>query len=151
VTFVEPELASFTLLLFTMTRTGVNSMAVASKIDMLNDILDNLAVNLGGDVVGSAVVSADGIVFASRFPSNVNVERVGAIAATTLGVSMRVARDLSMGQTNESIIQCEGGILLITPANEKCLLAVNIRKGGNLGMTRLEANDSAKRIALLMS
>jgi predicted regulator of Ras-like GTPase activity (Roadblock/LC7/MglB family) len=124
--------------------------ATASKTDLLNEVLDNLASSLGGDVNGSAVVSADGIVYASRFQSSVNVDRVGAIAATTLGVSRRVARDLAMGNTSESIIQCDNGFFLVIPVNERCLLAVSLRKGGNLGMTRLEAEDAGARIAEIM-
>ncbi len=125
--------------------------ATASKTDLLNDILDNLATSLAGDVNGSAVVSADGIAYASRFSGGVNVDRVGAIAATTLGVSRRVAKDLALGNTTETIIQCDGGFFLIMPVNDKCLLAVNLRKGGNLGMTRLEASDAASKINLVMS
>jgi predicted regulator of Ras-like GTPase activity (Roadblock/LC7/MglB family) len=125
--------------------------ATVSKTDLLNDILDNLAASLGGDVSGSAVVSTDGITYAARFSSGINIDRVGAIAATTLGVSQRVARDLTLGATNETIVQCEGGFFLISPVNEKCLLAVQIRKNGNLGMTRLEAKDAASKIRLIMS
>ncbi|HEX2916284.1 MAG TPA: roadblock/LC7 domain-containing protein [Chloroflexia bacterium] len=125
--------------------------ATVSKTDLLNDILDNLAVSLSGDVNGSAVVSTDGIIYAARFSSGVNVDRVGAIAATTLGISRRVAKDLSLGNSNETIIQCEGGFFLVIPVNDKCLLAVNIRKGGNLGMTRLEANDASAKINMVMA
>lgn len=124
--------------------------ATLSKTDMLNDILDSLAVSLGGDVNGSAVVSTDGIVYSARFASNVNVDRIGAIAATALGVSNRVSRDLVLGGTNETIIQCDGGFFIIMPVNEKCLLAVSLRKGGNLGMTRLESGDCAKKISEVM-
>lgn len=124
--------------------------ATLSKTDFLNEILDNLAVNLGGDVNGSAVVSLDGIVYAARFSGAVNVDRVGAIAATTLGVSRRVAKDLNLGNTGESIIQCDNGFFIVIPVNDKCLLAVNLRKGGNLGMVRLEANDTASRISEVM-
>lgn len=125
--------------------------ATASKTDQLNTILDNLITSLSGEILGAGVVSADGITYAARFPSNVNTDRVGAIAATTLGVSNRVARDLGMGAPSETIIQCEGGFFIIVPVNDKTLLAINLRKGGNLGMTRLEAGDYSKRIALVMA
>lgn len=126
------------------------SAPTMSKTDMLNEVLEALAMNLGGDVNGSAVVSTDGIVYASRFSSNVNVDRLAAIAATTLGISNRVARDLAMGSPNEAIIQCDGGLFIVLPVNEKSLLAVSLRKGGNLGMVRLEANDSAKKISSII-
>ncbi len=125
--------------------------ATASKTDHLNDILDELATSLSGDVNGSAVVSMDGIVFAARFASNVNADRVGAIAATTLGVSRRVSKDLSLGNSVETIIQCEGGYFIVLPVNERCLLVVSLRKSGNLGMTRLEATDTASKVSQIMS
>ena len=125
--------------------------ATLSRTDMLNDILDGLALNLGGDVNGSAVVGVDGLVYASRFSSAVNVDRLSAIAATTLGVSRRVAKDLTLGNTMETIIQCEGGFFIIIPVDDKCLLAINLRRGGNLGMIRLEAGDCSARIASVMS
>jgi hypothetical protein len=121
-----------------------------SKTDMLNDVLDNLARNMGGDVNGAAVVSTDGIVFASRMSNEVNVDRVSAIAATTLGISRRVARDLQLGENSETIINCANGFFLVIPVNERCLLAVNLRKGGNLGMIRLEANDAATKISSIL-
>ncbi len=125
--------------------------SIASKTDALNDCLSELSAAMGADVLGSAVVSTDGIVFASRFNSSVNIDRVSAIAATVLGVSRRVAKDLVLGSSNETIIQCEGGFFIIYPVNDKCLLAVNLRKGGNLGMVRLEASDTADKISGIMS
>lgn len=124
--------------------------ATASRVDTLNEILDTLALNMGGDVNGSAIVSTDGIIYAARFLGNVNVDRVGAIAATSLGVSLRVARDLNMGSPSETIIQGENGYFIVIPVNDKSLLAVSLRRGGNLGMIRLEANDCAKRIATVI-
>ncbi len=122
-----------------------------SKTDALNDLLSELTNSLGADVLGSAVVSTDGIVFASRFNSSVNVDRVSAIAATVLGVSRRVAKDLALGSSSETIIQCDGGYFIIYPVNDKCLLAINLRKGGNLGMVRLEAADTADKISGVMN
>ena len=124
--------------------------AIATKTEALNQVLDKLALSLAGDVNGSAVVSLDGIVFASRFMGAVNVDRLSAIAATTLGVSRRVAKDLTLGDTNETIVQCDGGLFVIIPVNEKSLLAINLRKGGNLGMVRLEASDAASLISEIM-
>jgi len=121
--------------------------ATATRTEQLTQVLDALALNLGGDVNGSAVVSLDGIVLASRFSGAVNVDRLSAIAATTLGVSRRVAKDLSMGVTHETIVQCDNGLFIVIPVEDKCLLAVSLRKGGNLGMVRLEAGYCADRIS----
>jgi predicted regulator of Ras-like GTPase activity (Roadblock/LC7/MglB family) len=122
-----------------------------SKTEMLNLILDDMARSLSGEVNGSAVVSTDGIVFASRFSTNVNADRVSAIAATTLGISKRVSKDLQLGETDETIIKGSNGYFLVLPVNDKCLLAVNLNMGGNLGMIRLEARDAVTKIARVMS
>jgi len=126
-------------------------MSTISKTDALNEVLDLLTTSMGGDISGSAVVSTDGIVYASRFSSGVNIDRLSAIAATVLGVSRRVAKDLMLGNNSETIIQCDGGYFFIYPVNDKCLLALNLRKGGNLGLVRLEAQDTADKISGIMS
>ena len=123
---------------------------LASKTEVLEGILEELARNLGGDVNGSAVVSLDGIVFAARFNSNVNVDRLSAIAATTLGVGRRVAKDLAIGNCQETIIKCENGYFLVLPAGDRSLLAINLRQGGNLGMIRIEASEAANSISLVI-
>jgi uncharacterized protein len=119
---------------------------MASRQDQVLEILDRLTMNSGNDVTGAVAVSMDGIVLASRMSSDVNADRVGAVAATMVGVTKRVSAELKIGATEEAIIKSDNGLFMVLPAGEQSLLAVNLRQGANLGMVRIEAREAAVSI-----
>ncbi|MEM8536139.1 MAG: roadblock/LC7 domain-containing protein, partial [Chloroflexota bacterium] len=94
------------------------------------------------DVAGVAAVSMDGIVLVSRMAPEVNADRVGAVAATITGVTRRVSTELRIGRPDETIIQAKDGLFMVLPVGEQSLLSVNLRKGANLGLVRLEARET---------
>jgi uncharacterized protein len=76
---------------------------MSTRQEQLITILDNLTSQTAPDVSGAVAVSMDGIVFASRLSNDVNADRVGAVAATTVGVTRRVSNELKIGATDEAI------------------------------------------------
>jgi predicted regulator of Ras-like GTPase activity (Roadblock/LC7/MglB family) len=120
---------------------------MASRQEQIASILDQLRENAGNDVSGAVAVGMDGIVLVSRMGSDVNADRVGAVAATMIGVTRRVSGELRIGLPEEAIIKADNGLFMVLPAGEQSLLAVNLRQGANLGMVRLEARDAAQAIA----
>ncbi len=117
-----------------------------TRQEQLQAVLERLSVNLGQDMAGAVAVSSDGIVLASRMASEVNADRVGAVAATMIGVTKRVSGELKIGLTEEAIIKSDNGMFMVVPAGDQSLLAVNVRHGANLGMVRIEARDAATAI-----
>lgn len=120
---------------------------MASRQEQIAAILDQLRESAGTDVSGAVAVGMDGIVLVSRMGSDVNADRVGAVAATMIGVTRRVSGELRIGVPEETIIKADNGLFMVLPAGEQSLLAVNLRQGANLGMVRLEARDAAQAIA----
>lgn len=120
---------------------------MASRQELILDALNRLTDNLGSDIAGSVAVSTDGIILASRMNNDINADRVGAVAATMIGVTKRISGELKLGSTEEAIIKSSNGLFLVVPAGEQAILAVNLRQGANLGMVRIEARDSASMIA----
>lgn len=120
---------------------------MASRQEQITDILERFATNAGNDVSGVAAVSMDGIVLVSRMAADVNADRVGAVAATMMGVTRRVSGELKLGLPEETIIKSGNGLFMVLPAGDHGLLAVNLRQGANLGMVRLEARDAAHSIS----
>lgn len=120
---------------------------MASRQEMIASILEQLKNNAGNDVSGAVAVGMDGIVLVSRMASDVNADRVGAVAATMIGVTRRVSSELRIGATEEAIIKADNGLFMVLPAGEQSLLAVNLRHGANLGMVRLEAREAAAAIS----
>ncbi|MBC8159612.1 MAG: roadblock/LC7 domain-containing protein [Roseiflexaceae bacterium] len=119
---------------------------MATRQEQIIGLLERLAQNLGNDMAGAVAVSSDGIVLASRMSTDVNADRVGAVAATMIGVTKRVSGELKIGLTEEAIIKSDNGMFMVLPAGDQSLLAINLRQGANLGMVRIEARDAAKAI-----
>lgn len=123
---------------------------MSSKQEQIATVLDRFASNAGNDVAGVAAVSMDGIVLVSRMATDVNADRVGAVAATMMGVTRRVSGELKIGAAEETIIKSDNGLFLVLPVGDQSLLAVNLREGANLGMVRLEARDAVKAIGSVL-
>jgi uncharacterized protein len=123
---------------------------MASRQEQILAILDYLSANGGTDIAGAVAVSMDGIVLAARMSSDVNADRVGAVAATMIGVTKRVSGDLKIGATEEAIVKAANGMFIVLPAGEQALLAVNLKQGANLGMVRIEAREAAAAIGNLL-
>jgi hypothetical protein len=123
---------------------------MASRQEQLAGVLEQLAANAGSDVAGVAAVGMDGIVLVSRMSAEVNADRVGAVAATMMGVTRRVSGELRIGVPEETIIKSDNGLFMVLPAGDQSLLAINLREGANLGMVRLEARSAAQEIGRLL-
>jgi uncharacterized protein len=123
---------------------------MSTRQQELMSVLERLAANLSSDISGTVAVSNDGIILASRMSSDVNADRVGAVAATMIGVTKRVAGELRIGVTEEAIIKANNGYFLVMPAGEQALLAISLRQGANLGMVRIEARDAASAISRVL-
>ena len=119
---------------------------MASRQEQITAVLERLIANAGTDISGAVAVGMDGIVLVSRMGSDVNADRVGAVAATMIGVTRRVSGELRIGATEEAIIKASNGLFMVLPAGDQSLLAVNLRAGANLGMVRLEAREAAESI-----
>lgn len=122
---------------------------MATRQEQVFAALDRLTRNGGSEIAGSVAVSMDGIVLASRMSSDVNADRVGAVAATIIGVSRRVSGELKIGAPEETILKANGGLFIVIPAGDQAMLAVSLAQGANLGMVRLEARDAAAEISKL--
>lgn len=120
---------------------------MASRQEQINSALERLSDALGNDMSGTVAVSNDGIVLASRMSTDINADRVGAVAATIIGVTRRVSNELRIGLAEETIIKSSSGVFLVAPAGSQAVLAISLRAGANLGLVRLEVRDAAAAIS----
>jgi hypothetical protein len=123
---------------------------MATRQEQIAAVLEKLTANAGSDIGGVAAVGMDGIVLISRMSTDINADRVGAVAATMMGVTRRVSGEIKIGKTKETIIEAENGLFMVLPAGEQSLLAINLKQGANLGMVRLEAREAAKEIGTII-
>jgi hypothetical protein len=123
---------------------------MATRQEQMTAVLERLTNNAGSDIGGVAAVGMDGIVLVSKMSADVNADRVGAVAATIMGVTRRVSGELRMGVPEETIIKSNNGLFMVLPSGEHSLLAVSLREGANLGLVRIEARDAAREIGGLI-
>lgn len=123
---------------------------MASRQEQIAGILERLQTNAGSDVGGVAAVGMDGIVLVSRMSTEVNADRVGAVAATMMGVTRRVSGELKIGLPKETIIDADNGVFMVLPSGDQSLLAISLKQGANLGLVRLEAREASQEIAKVL-
>lgn len=119
---------------------------MSTRLEQITAILDRLSVSGGADLMAAVAVNMEGIVLASRVLGDANADRIGAVAASFVGMTKRVAGDLKIGNAEETILRADDGIFVVLPSGDQSLLAVNLRGGANLGITLLEAREAAAAI-----
>lgn len=110
---------------------------------MLDAILADL--NRVEGILGSLIVSKDGLLIAHALPRDVDPELIGAMAAAIFGTAERSASRLAQGELLQVMAEASGGKLLAIDAG-KGILAVLTEPNCNLGLIRIEMRDAAEKI-----
>jgi len=109
---------------------------ISTQLDViLNDFERNVR-----HVQATAVVSTDGLVIASRLPSDVEEDRIGAMGAAILSISNRSGGELERGEILRVLIEGEEGYILIRSVGEYAILVALVEKDVRLGLLFFEAN-----------
>lgn len=102
------------------------------------------------DIIASAVVTLDGLIIASALPSDVEEDRVSAMAAAMQSLGERIASELGRGVLAELYIRGDAGYVLMTGVGEEALLTALTREAANLGLIFLEMHRAAEDIEKLI-
>ncbi len=122
-----------------------------SKEEELKSALEDLK-NVSG-VVGSAVVTSDGLLIYSDLPESVNKRALAAMAAAIVGTGMQVTKELTIGMLNQIMVEAkEGRFISISVSNEEDspILSTLVSPKANLGLVMLEMEKAAKKIQRIM-
>lgn len=112
------------------------AQTIAAQLDtILNDFERNIP-----HVQATAVVSTDGLVIASRLPSDVEEDRIGAMGAAILSISTRSGEELERGEMVRVLIEGTEGYILIRSVGEYAILVALVEKDVRLGLLFYEAN-----------
>jgi predicted regulator of Ras-like GTPase activity (Roadblock/LC7/MglB family) len=118
------------------------AQTIATQLDMiLHDFERNVS-----HVQATAVVSTDGLVIASRLPTEVEEDRIGAMGAAILSISTRSGGELERGEMERVLIEGSEGYILIRNVGEYAILVVLIEKDVRLGLLFYEANKCIKNL-----
>ena len=116
-----------------------------TKKELLGKILQQLRKI--GDIVGSAVISTDGLPIAFDFSDRVDEETLAAMTAAMHGAAETAVSELKQGSLKQIIIDAEGGKMITIAAGEKAILVILSKPELNLGLALLELGRASGKIA----
>ncbi len=116
----------------------MNEKAMTAVLEYLNES--------SGEIKGSAVVSGDGLTMASILPSDIDEDKVGAMAAAMASLGERVSEELEQGTPEQVLVRSSEGYLLLVKAGEEAVLATLAGKNAKLGLIFLDVKRAAKEL-----
>ena len=116
-----------------------------SRIDQVNDILRFMQSGTP-DVEGCAIVSEDGLMIASAFPSSFDEGRIAGMTSTLLSLGSRTAEELNRGQMEQVFVKGDKGYVIVTQASEGTVFMVLTSEHAKLGLIFLEMRRCVDQI-----
>ncbi|MEN6610241.1 MAG: roadblock/LC7 domain-containing protein [Methanoregulaceae archaeon] len=97
--------------------------------------------------VSAAVVAGrDGFVIESALSGRVDLDALGAMASTGLGISETMGNALNRGELNQMLVEHDQGPILIAPLSEDEIIAIVAEKSANIGRVRYELKKNKQRL-----
>lgn len=118
---------------------------MAPRAQAIQQVLKNLVSNTP-DLEGAAVVSTDGLIVASALPSEVDEDRVSAMAAAMLSLGERTATELTRGKLDQVYVKGNNGYVVLMRAGEDTVLETIAGSGAKLGMVLLDMRRAAQEL-----
>jgi len=114
--------------------------------------LRNLLRDLTGihGVNAAIAVSRDGFILDAIANSGVDVEAIGAIVSTGVSSIESIGRELQIGAGTQSLLEFEGGIVMVGMVGDMAMLAVRANDRTNLGHLRIQVKKIAVQLEELL-
>ena len=117
--------------------------------EMLKSILSELN-GTSADIQASATISTDGLVMASILSSDMDEDRVGAMAAAMLSLGERTLQELGRGDLEQVLVKGAQGYVLMTHAGPNTVVTVVTTASAKLGLIFLDVKRAADAISKIM-
>jgi len=102
----------------------------------------------GPTIVCALAVSVDGLAIAASDEVPVNqADQLSAITSGLASLTIGAAKCLSTGYVRQTVVDMDGGVLLIMPVADRAHIAVLARSGADLGQVGYETAMLAQRVA----
>ncbi len=116
------------------------------KIQML---LQGLVAN-SLEIEGASLVTLDGLPLASTLPSNMDEERVSAMAATMLSIGERIGEELQKGNVGRIFVESDQGYCMLTNCGEDAVLLVMASVAAKQGLLQLAIKRSVAELKVAL-
>jgi len=113
------------------------------------DILGELRSD-GNGVQAVVLISSDAMALASMMPDDMEEELMSATASSLIAAGERVAEELARGSLDQVYLRGGEGDLVVVKVNDDALLACTVDNAAKMGMTLLEVNRCAQKLAAII-
>lgn len=114
---------------------------MAMNVQKIQMTLQDLVSN-GPDIQGAALVTLDGLPLVSTLPSNMDEERVSAMAAAMLSIGERIGGELQRGDVGRVFVEGNQGYCTLTSCGEEAVLLVLASTAAKQGLINLSIKQS---------
>lgn len=115
------------------------------KPDAIADILTELN-QTSPEIEGSLVCTNDGNTVASVINSVAHPERLSALVSALLALGQEGIAMLDRGAFEQLVVKGDNGYLLLAPAGEYAVLAIQLRSGAKPGLVYIDARRAGESI-----
>ena len=116
-----------------------------TKKDSLIEILQGLRKM--GDVVGSSVISTEGLMIASDLGENIEGDTFAAMSAAMQGAAETAVSELKQGTLKQIIVDADEGKIITISSGKKAILVILAKSEINLGLALLELGRASGKIS----
>ena len=103
-----------------------------------------------GDVVGSAVISTEGLLIASDLGENLEGETFAAMSAAMQGAADTAVSELKQGTLKQIIVDADEGKIITISSGKKAILVILAKPDINLGLALLELGRASGKISSVL-
>ena len=120
-------------------------MSTGTRVERMQEVLRTIQKTTV-DIVGSAILTSDGFVVASKLPPEVDEEMVTGMASTLLGVGEQIAREMMGSELEQVYVKAKTGYVIVNSVTADEVLIIVTTKDVKLGLV---FNEVRKRVAEL--
>jgi hypothetical protein len=129
--------------------SGEGDVPAESRVERIEAALAELRFAVP-DVIGAAVVSADGFLLASTLPRDADEELIAAMAVALLGTGERIAGEVLGGELTQALVRGRLGWLVLCAVGRDAALAALTTPDARVGLVLLEAKRQAARLTRIV-
>jgi predicted regulator of Ras-like GTPase activity (Roadblock/LC7/MglB family) len=115
----------------------MTAQAKSGRPDQIQDVLRRLRAS-SPEVIGVALVSAEGFMAASLLPNEVDEEVVAGMAAALLGAAERVSNELLGAEAVQTSVRSKNGYIILNQVAGDAVLVVLASEAAKLGLLFLD-------------
>jgi len=117
---------------------------MSSRFELMREVLIQLSRG-NPDILGSAIVSEDGLVIASALPEGYDDQRVSAVTAALSSIANRAAQQIALGEVRRMMLFAEkGGAILCS--GRRASLVVLTRPNAKIGLVLMDVMEAVDKL-----